>query len=325
MTIERAVLRAGLLLALLGAPLLGEAQQRDVYRVGVLLLGGSYYRALDGLRDGLKELGLDEGKQFVLHVREIKGEAGSVEAAARSLESERVDLMYTVTTSVTAAAKRATKNVPIVFYAGNDPVSMGFVDSFRKPGGRLTGIHSRFTDLTVKRFELLKEMVPGLRRIVTFYRPDSAATPAAINVIRVAARNLQIELIERPVVSVDELGAGLRALRPGEADAFYSVDAMVISQAQLVLDIASTKKLATVFSDRETAMKGALATYGTSYYSVGRLAARKVERILRGASPGDLPVEQLDRLYLVVNLKTAKALGLAIPPTVLARADEVID
>lgn len=306
------------------APLAVQAQQMRLYRVGVVFLGGSYALAVDGLRDGLKELGLNEGKHLVLHVREPKGDPSSVEAATRALEAEKVDLIYTVTSSVTAAAKHATRTVPIVFYAGNDPVSMGFIDSFRKPGGRLTGIYSRFTDLTAKRFQLLKEMVPELRRIVTFYRPESPATAVAMKAIREAARDLQVDLLERPFTSVDELRSGLLALRVGEAQAFYSVDAVVISQAPLVVDIANGKKLATIFSDRDTASKGALATYGTSYYAVGRLAAGKVARILQGANPGDLPVEQLDRLYLVINLKTAKALGLVIPQSLLARADEVI-
>lgn len=324
MKTRRAVLRSGLLLALLGTPFSLGAQQGRSYRVGIILLGGSYHRAVDGLRDGLKELGLEEGRHLIFHLREVKGDLALVGAAANALEAEKVDLIYTVTSSVTAAAKRVTKSVPIIFYAGNDPVSMGLVESFRKPGGRLTGIYSRFTDLTAKRFELLREMIPGLRRIVTLYRPDSPATPVAIKAIREAAGKLKIELIERPFASVDELRASLSALRPGEADAIYSVDAMVISQAQLVVDIANTKKLATIFSDRETAINGALATYGTSYYAVGRLAAKKVERVLLGANPGDLPVEQLDRLSLVLNLKTANALGLAIPQSVLARADEVI-
>ena len=311
-------------LAPLAAPLVAHAQRQRLYRIGVVFLGGSYALAINGLRDGLKELGLEEGRHVVLHVREPKGDASSVETAARALEAEKVDLIYTITSAVTAAAKRATTSVPIVFYGGNDPVSMGFVDSFRKPGGRLTGIYSRFTDLTAKRFQLLKEMVPELRRIAAFYRPESPATAVAIKAIREAARDLQLSLLERQFTSVDELRNGLLALRAGEVQAFYSVDAVVISQAQLVVDIANEKRLATIFSDRDTAAKGALATYGTSYYAVGRLAAGKVARILKGANPGDLPVEQLDRLYLVINLKTARALGLAIPQSLLARADEVI-
>ena len=276
------------------------------------------------MRDGLKELRLREGQNLELYIRQPKGDPSSLEAAARALEAQKVDVLYTVTSAVTAAAKRATTSVPMVFYAGNDPVSMGLVESFRKPGGRLTGVYSRFTDLTAKRFQLLKEINPELQRIVTFYRPESPSTPVALKAIRQAARDLHLDLLERPFTSVNDLQTGLLALRPGDAHAFYSVDAVVISQAQLVLDIVNKAKLATIFSDRDTAAKGALATYGTSYYAVGRLAADKVARVLQGANPTDLPIEQLDRLYLVINLRTAKALGLPIQQSLLARADEVI-
>jgi putative ABC transport system substrate-binding protein len=160
---------------LLAAPLAAEAQQARLYRIGVILQGGPYSAAIDGLRDGLRELGLDEGKQFVLHVRDTKGDLKSVPAAARSLEEQKVDLIYALGTSVTLAAKRATKSVPIVFYAGTDPVAVGLVESLRKPGGRLTGIHGQYANLTAKRLELLKEMIPRLRRVVTFYSPDNPA------------------------------------------------------------------------------------------------------------------------------------------------------
>jgi putative tryptophan/tyrosine transport system substrate-binding protein len=138
-----------------GAPVAAEAQPR-VYRVGVVHQGGIYSQGVDGLRDGLKELGLEEGKQLLLQVHDGKGDPKSVEALARRLEEEKVDLIYAVATSVTLATRRATTRVPIVFYAGTDPVAVGLVKSFRKPGGRLTGIHGQATDLTAKRLELLK-------------------------------------------------------------------------------------------------------------------------------------------------------------------------
>ncbi len=314
-----------LILTLFASPLAVEAQQPRVYRVGVVLQGGSYSAAIDGLRDGLRELGLEEGQQFVLDVRDAKGDLKSVEAAARSLEGEKVDLIYAVATSVTLAAKRATKKVPIVFYAGTDPVAVGLVESFRKPGGRLTGIHGQLTDLTAKRLELLKEMIPRLRRVVTFYSPDNPAAQQSVRIARDAARQLKVELVERPVASVEELRAGLRALRPGEADAlFYVSDAMVNSQAELIIDTARTKRLPTMLAYKASVAHGGLASYGESYYALGRLSAKHVQRILLGADPGSLPVEQLDRPQFVINLKTAKALGLTIPQTVLARADEII-
>ncbi len=230
-----------------------------------------------------------------------------------------------ITTSVTLAAKRATKNVPIVFYAGTDPVSTGLVESFRKPGGRLTGIHGQSTGLAAKRLELLKEMVPRLRRVVTFYRPDSPAAQESVKIAREAARRLKLELVERPVASVEELRAGLRALQPGEADALlYVADVMVASQMELILESARAKR-PTMVQERGSVAKGALAAYGESFYTIGRHSAKYVQRVLLGADPAGLPVEQVDRLYFVINLKTAKALGLTIPRSVLARADEVME
>src|SRR5262245_3491289 len=325
MTVSRATLAGLLILALLTLPLAVEAQPARLYRVGIVLQGGDYLAAVDGLRDGFKELGLEEGQQLVLHVRDAKGDLKSVEAVAQGLEGEKVDLIYSLATSVTLAVKRATKRVPIVFYAGTDPVSVGLVDSFRKPGGRLTGIHGHFTDMTAKRLELLKEIVPRVRRPVVFYNPANPAAQESLKLAREAARRLELKLVERPVTSVEELRAGLRALRPGEADALTIVsDAMVVSRQDLLVEAAMAKRLPTMLTDRAS-VTGALAGMGENYYTIGRLSAKHVQRVLLGANPGDLPVEQLDRLHFVINLRTAKALGLTIPRAVLARADEVIE
>jgi putative ABC transport system substrate-binding protein len=310
---------------LFARPRAAEAQQARVYRVGVVLQGGPYVGAVEGLRKGLAELGLEEGKQLILHIREGKGDLKAVEQAAGDLEREKVDLIYAVSSSVTLAVKEATKTVPIVFYAGTDPVALGLVESFRKPGGRLTGVYGRLPDLTPKRLELLKEMVPRLRRVVMFYDPNNRAAQRDIKLARDAARQLKVELVERRVGSVEELRAGLRALRAEETDALLTgVDAMVIGETALVIDTARAKKLPTMFTELDSVVKGGLASYGVSYSTMGRLSARYVQRILLGARPGDLPVEQVDRLYFVVNLKTAKTLGLTIPQSLLHRADEVI-
>ena len=311
---------------LLAAPFAAETQQAGrVYRIGVVLQGGPYFADIDGLRDGLKELGLVEGRHFVLDLRDTKSDLSLVESAARTLEEQKVDLIYSITTSVTLAAKRATKSVPIVFYTGTDPVAVGLVESFRKPGGRLTGVYGRFTELTAKRLELLKDMMPRLRRVVIFYSPDNPAAQISMRIARDAAGRLQVKLVERPVDSVEALRAGLRALRPGEADAFiYASDAMIVSQEELFLDTSRTKKLPTMLSYQGNVSKGALASYGENRFTLGRLAAQYIQRVLLGANPADLPIEQIDKLHFVVNLKTAKALGLTIPPSVLARADEVV-
>jgi putative tryptophan/tyrosine transport system substrate-binding protein len=322
---DRRVFLGTLAGGLLASPLAAEAQQARVYRVGVIVQGGPYLGAVDGLRKGLAELGLEEGNQFILHVRDGKGDLKAVEQAAGNLEREKVDLIYAVTTSAALAVKRVTKTVPIVFYAGTDPVALGLVESFRKPGGRVTGIYGRIADLTAKRLELLKEMVPRLRRVVIFYDPGRPAAARRMEAARDAARQLRVELLERRVASVGELWAGLRALRAGEADALLSGgDSMVISQTALVIDTARAKKLPTMFTELDSVAKGGLASYGVSYFAMGLLSAKYVQRILLGANPGDVPVEQVDRLYFVINLKTAKALGLTIPQSVVQRADEAI-
>jgi putative ABC transport system substrate-binding protein len=200
------------------------------------------------------------------------------------------------------------------------------VASFQKPGGRLTGIHSQVTDVTAKRLGLLKEMIPTLHRVAIFYNPGNPNTQQAVTMTRAAALQLHVQIVERPVGSVDELRASLRRFRPGEAEAFFHVtDGMLISQTDMIVDFARKNKLPTMLSDEASVAKGALASYGVSYYLTGQLASKLVQRVLLGADPAGLPVEQVDQLHLVINLKTAKALGLTIPPSVLQRADRVIE
>lgn len=160
--------------SLLAPPFTGDAQPAKVYRVGVVLEGGPYHAVIDGLRTGLKELGFEDGRHYVLQVSDLKGDRSAVPDTAKRLEAERVDLIFAVSTSTTVAIHRATANVPIVFYSGADPVAAGLVKSLAKPGGRLTGVHSLTSDLLPKRLEYLKEMVPGLRRALTLYDPENA-------------------------------------------------------------------------------------------------------------------------------------------------------
>src|SRR4029453_14672413 len=155
----------------LAAGVIAETQQPKTSRIGAITGGGAYYETIDGLRAGLKQLGFEEGKRFVLAIRDTKGDVSKAEEAARNLEQEKVNLIYTTQTTVTIAARRGTANIPIVFCAGTDPVVVGLVDSFANPGGRLTGVYSSTADLTGKRLEILKEIIPKLRRVVTFYNP----------------------------------------------------------------------------------------------------------------------------------------------------------
>ena len=283
------------------------------------------YETVDGLKAGLRELGLEEGKQFTLTIGDTKGDVKAAAEAARNFEQEKVSLIYALATSVITAAKAATADVPIVFCVGSDPVTGGLVDSFAKPGGRLTGVHFLLRDLTAKRLEILKEVLPKLSRVVTFYDPGNRVPTEAAKSGREEAKRLGLKFIERHVKSVEELRQALQTLKAGEADAFfYTPDAMVGSQAQLIIDTAKAKKLATMFQESGLVAKGGLASYGQNYYQLGWLSAKYVQKVLSGTPPRDLRIETVEDVELAINLKTAKDLGLTIPPNVLARAKRVI-
>ena len=302
-----------------------KAQQPKVYRVGILLPGETWYEIIEGLRVGLNQLGLEEGKQYTLTIRDWKGDAKAAEAAAKSFEQEKVNLIYTTSTNSTIAARRVTAEIPIVFCAGTDPVVLGLVDSFAKPGGRLTGMYQPATDLTAKRLEILKEIVPKVRRVVTFYDPRRPTAIESSKLGREAAQQMGLQLIERHVGSVEELQAGVRALRAGEVDAYLAVsDAIASNGAQFIIDKARVERLPTMFDFLSHVTKGGLASYAVSFHEMGRLSAKYVQRILTGAKPQDLPVQGVDKIELVINLKTAKQIGVTIPQKVLARADKVI-
>jgi len=312
----------------LSAPLSGfaQAQQAKVYRVGVVLEGGPYYADIDALKDGLKELGFVEGKHYVLEVRDLKGDRRAAEAAAKSLEREKVDLIYTVGTSVTAASKRVTTQVPIVFAIGTDPVAAGLVESFARPGTRLTGVFSQSNNIEAKRLQILKLILPELHKVVAFYDPSNPPARASANSAREAARQLQIELVERHVASVEELRLGFQALQAREVDAFlYVGDAMVTSQAPFIIDTARAKRLPTMFHYADLAEHGALVAYGVSFGEMGRQSAKYVHQILTGADPRSLPVVSVSKVELVVNLKTAREIGVTIPQEVRLRADKIIE
>jgi putative ABC transport system substrate-binding protein len=280
---------------------------------------------LDGLRAGLREAGIEDGKQVTLAVVDTKGDAKTAEEAAKNFEREKVNLLYVIGSTVIGAAKQATTNVPIVFAVGSDPVQLGLVKDFVKPGGRLTGVHYLVKDLTAKRLELLKEMLPKLGRVLTFYDPGNKVAVEAAGMARGEAKRLGLRFIERQVRSADELRAGLQGLKIGEAEAFfYLPDTMIVSQAQSIIETAKAKRLATMFQDESVVAKGALASYGQNYYEIGRLSAKHVQRILGGTPPGELRVETVDHVDLVINLRTAKQLGVTIPMQVLARANKVI-
>ena len=218
--IRRAALAVALALGLLAAPYGVRGQTPgNVHRVGIIHVSGHHHVVVDGLRQGLQELGLEEGKHFTLDIRKTTGDPKSAEEAARDLERGTVDLIYTVTSQVTVAARRATARTPIVFYVGADPVALGLVESFAKPGGRLTGVHGLSRDVTAKRLAVLKEMIPRLRRVITFYNPGEPVSRENARVGRDAARQSGVQVVERHVGSIEELRLNLQGFKSREVDA----------------------------------------------------------------------------------------------------------
>jgi putative ABC transport system substrate-binding protein len=300
-------------------------QTKTIPRIGVIHLGGVLGTVVDGLRSGLKELGMEDGKKVVLDVQDLKGDARRAESIAKKFEQDKVTVIFTNTQLVTTAAMKATKRLPIVFAIGTDPVAQGYIQSFGRPGGRLTGVQYLARDLTAKRLELLKEFLPGLRQIVTFYDPSNSVSTSGAKMGRAEAQRLNIKLVEQHIKSPAELTNALANIKARQFDAYlYFADAVVASQAQLIIDSARTKKLPTMFHDQALVATGALASYGQSYFEIGRRSAAYVQKVLAGAPPGDLRVETVEDVELAFNLKTAKELGVTIPPNVLARAAKVV-
>ena len=312
--------------ALLFAPCdLAAAQKSKAYRIGVIHQGGPYRAVVDGFRFGLRELGLEDGKRISLQISETKSDPKIIEEAAKAFERDKVNLIYAITTSAVVPVKNVASKTPIVFAVGSDPVVSGLVQSFAKPGGRLTGVQYSTTDLTAKRLEILKEILPRLNRVLILYNPNNRNSREAAGLARKAAKQFRIQLIDRQAASVDELRQQLETIKAKEADAFfYITDGMVNSNAHLVIAMAQSKKLPTMFSEQSVVAMGALASYGQNFREVGRLSAGYVQKIIAGAQPRDLRIETVEKLELVINLKTAKEIGLTIPPNVLARADRVI-
>jgi putative ABC transport system substrate-binding protein len=301
------------------------AQLSSPYQIGVVYPGGAQSETLNGFRDGLKELGMEENKNYVLIIKNTKGDAKAAEEAAKTLERENVNLIYAVTSTLITVVKAATVKVPIVFAIGSDPVSAGLVNSFAQPGGRLTGVHYLARDLTAKRLEILKEIIPTVSRIITFYDPNNRVPAESAAMARKEAARTGIKLIERHVANVDEVKKKLDEIKAGEADAFfYMPDAMVGSQSQLIIDKTKAKKLPAMFQEHTMVAQGALASYGQNYRDIGRSSAKYVHRVLSGAKPQELKVETIDSVELAINLRTAQELGLKIAPNVLARANKVV-
>ncbi len=276
-----------------------------------------------GLRDGLQELGYRENKDFVLGIRFTQGDTTALPAAARELIQFGANIIFASTQSAAKAAQRATTRLPIVFAIVSDPVGSGLVESFARPGGNVTGVADLSLELGPKRLELFRQIIPGLKRVLFLYAATDAASVEAARVYRGAARHLGIELVEQAVRTKEEAQAILAQVRKDEVDGILGAHQPPLNISGFIMEASSKRAIPTMFASSFFVEGGGLASYGPNLYETGRLAARLVDKILKGTKPADIPVEVNTKIEFAINLKVAKALGLTIPAEVIFRADKV--
>jgi len=310
-------------------PLAARAQQAGkVHRIGVLetisttLNVANFY----ALREGLRQLGYAEGQNLVIEYRSADGRDDRFPGLARELLALKVDVIVTRGTPAAKAVKNATSTVPVVMMASGDPVGVGLVTSLARPGGNITGLSAIVGELSPKRLELIREIVPGLARIAVLANTSNDAVRRDWARIETAARSLGVQSQLLDLRESDALGPTFDDASARRADALVVViDAITQANQQRIVDLAMKHRLPAIYSSREFVDAGGLISYGVSYPDLYRRAATYVDKILKGTKPADLPVVQPTKFELVINLKTAKALGLQISPMLLTRADEVIE
>jgi len=306
---------------LLAAPLATEAQ-RAVPRVGLL----DYAPFWEPFRQGLGELGYVEGQSIILEYRPTEGRQDRLPEMALEIIRQKVDVIVAYGTPGTQAAKRATSTIPIVMVGTGDPLKTGLVRTLAHPGGNVTGNTIMAIQITTKRLQLLKEAVPRLSRVALLWNPGNAANAVQFEEMKSATRTLGVTLVSLEARSPGELETALAAMGQTRAHGLMvTADAMLTLHLTRIVDAARGSGLPTMYQLKENVDAGALMSYGPSLPELFRRAAVYVDRILKGAKPADLPVEQPSKFELAINLKTAKALGLSIPPSLLQRADQVIE
>jgi putative ABC transport system substrate-binding protein len=316
----------GMTAGLLAATLAVEARPAGkLYRIGYLETGVMRPRAWDAFRERLRELGHVERQSVAFEVRWADGQIDRLPGLAAELVRLNVDLIVTAGSPAARAAKNATARIPIVMATGGDPVGLGLVATLARPGGNVTGLTTLSRELSGKRLEMLREALPRVVRMGVVWHRTSAIDALTRRETEEAAQTLGIPLAVHGVDGPEELDRALSAVAADHAGAvLFTTSTMFFAHRRQLADLALKHRLPTMFAFREYAEAGGLMAYGPSYTDLFQRAAGYVDRILKGARPADLPVEQPTRFELTLNLKTAKALGLTIPPPVLARADEVL-
>src|SRR6185369_17278056 len=316
--------------ALVAAPFAAEAQQAaKVARIGYVTPSlGDDPHLLEAFRQGLRDLGYVEGRNLVIEYREAEGKADRLPALAAELVALRLDVIVAPITSAARAVKQATETIPVVFAVSADPVTDGLVTSLARPGGNVTGLSILAPQLVGKRLELLTQAVPGVNRVAVLRLPGALGERTDKYMLEEAeaaaqALGLRLQLVEaRGPADIDRAFSDMTGARAGALTVLPSN--MFLRERRRLVDLAAKNRLPAVYSGRAVVDAGGLMSYGPNIADNYRRAATYVHKILKGAKPGDLPVEQPVKLELIINLKPAKELGLVIPQSVLARADEVI-
>ncbi len=302
-----------------------QAQQpKKVPRIGYLTAGplSAQSARIEAFRQGLRELGYVEGKNIVIELRFGEGKSERVPALAAELVRLKVDIIVSAGPTVTRAAKEATATIPIVMAQDTDPVGNGFVASLARPGGNITGLSTLYPEISGKQLELLREIVPRLSRVAVLGSSTEPANTQSLREVELAAGAFGVKLQYLDVLDRKDIETAFRAASKGRADAVLVLAGAVFSpQRTQIADLAAKSRLPAIGVATEA---GGLMTYGVSFNDLYRRAATYVDKILKGAKPADLPVEQPTKFEFIINLQAAKQIGLTIPPNVLARADKVI-
>ena len=313
--------------AVLAAPLAAEAQPTGkVYRIGILEAIPAAQNAanLGALRKGMRNLGYVEGRNLIIEYRSADGRAERFPDLASELVRLKVDLIVTRGTPAARAAKNATGTIPVVMATMGDPRAI--VASFARPGGNITGVTTFSTELTAKRIELLKELIPNLSRVALLHNMGNPAAPPEWEETKTAARSLGLQAELLDVRSQGDLGRAFELAVRQHVDALViGIDGLTQMHQQAIVDLVAHNRLPAAHPARDFVEAGGLIAYGVNYPDLYFRFASFVDKIFKGAKPADLPVEQPTKFELVINLKTAKALGLTIPPSLLQRADHVIE
>lgn len=300
--------------------------QSAPYRIGVLTPGVNFTPIFDGLREGLDRMGFREGKDVTFVIEDTKGEMATLTDRARKLTEGRADVLFAVTTAHALASKRATSTVPIVFAMVGEPVGDGLVASFPSSRNNLTGVTSNVTQLSGKRLEILKEIKPGIKRVLVLTQPREVTAERAFGVLEKAAGKQRIQLVRRDVTSRDEIERTLAQTPKGSVDAIQHLSSVLItSNIDLLVEKAIKDKLPMATQEATLVKKGILFSYGPDFRLVGAQAARLVAKVLKGEKTSDIPIETPEKYFLAVNVTTAKTIGLKLPRNVLERADRVVE